>query len=113
MNLGDEIQNLAAARFLPRVDYFVDREDMGGAAEWFSSFLIANGWYLHRERRFPPPSTIHPFYISVHIHRPTFLTPAALAHFKTYEPIGCRDLHSLELLRAHGITAYYSGCLRQ
>ena len=30
-NVGDEIQSIAARRFLPRVDYYIDRDRIG---EW-------------------------------------------------------------------------------
>jgi Polysaccharide pyruvyl transferase len=110
-NLGDEIQNLAAAEYLPRIDYQVNREQMFRAADHPPSFLIANGWYLHNPRNFPPPPNLHPLYISVHLADSWFFTPEAVTHFKRHEPIGCRDLHTLELFRQRGVAAYFSGCL--
>ncbi len=110
-NLGDEIQNLAAAQYLPRVDYYVDRERMFLAADHPPSFFIANGWYLHDPRNFPPPPNLHPFYLSVHLADSWIFSPEAVMHFKRHEPIGCRDLHTLELFRQQGVVAYFSGCL--
>ncbi len=58
-NLGDDIQTLAAALFLPYVDYYVDRECLIEAAHHDPSFLIAIGRkkitakLLPNERRFP------------------------------------------------------------
>ncbi len=111
MNLGDEIQNLAARRFLPRVDDHVDRERWHEAAGRPDSFLIANGWFLHRPERFPPPPNLRPFYISLHVDGPGVLSPAAVAHLKAHAPIGCRDRYTLDLLRGLGVAAYLSGCL--
>lgn len=111
MNLGDEIQNLAAAQYLPRVDLFVDRERMHEVADGPASFLIANGWFLHRPDRFPPSGCLRPFYISLHVNGPDLLTPEAVRHFKRCGPIGCRDRHTLSLLRGRGIPSYLSGCL--
>lgn len=45
-NVGDDIQSIAARRFLPRVDYYIDRDQIG---EWENNDknetvkLIANG----------------------------------------------------------------------
>ena len=30
-NIGDEIQSIAARRFLPRVDYYINRDNINGA----------------------------------------------------------------------------------
>ena len=46
VNIGDYIQALAAAQFLPEVDGFVQRERLkeydGEACK-----VIMNGWYMH------------------------------------------------------------------
>ncbi len=55
-NLGDEIQSIAARRFLPQVDRYVDREALNdvrsedGASYW----MIMNGWFCHRAENWPP-----------------------------------------------------------
>lgn len=109
LNIGDFIQTLAAMQFLPRVDYFINRENMQLFSLKQDTFLIANGWYMHNMASFPPPENIKPFYISIHICTPDMLTEKAVEHFKKHEPIGCRDHHTLELLRGKGIIAYLSG----
>jgi hypothetical protein len=39
------------------------------------------------------------------------LNEESIAYYRAYEPIGCRDLSTVELLRARGIESYFSGCL--
>lgn len=34
-----------------------------------------------------------------------------IEYLKRYEPIGCRDEYTLEVMRNHGIKAYLNGCL--
>lgn len=56
-NVGDDIQSIAARRFLPRVDYYIDRDQIG---EWKNNDknetvkLIANGWYMRDPFKWPP-----------------------------------------------------------
>ena len=67
-NLGDEIQALAARRFLPRVDRLVEREridaDPGGDGP---TRVIVNGWFMHDPRRWPPHPKLEPLPISLHL----------------------------------------------
>lgn len=110
-NVGDYIQSLAAIQFLPRIDVFVEREDMQGVADQGDIFLIMNGWFMHRPENFPPPKNIHPFYISFCVADERMLSSDAISHLKEHEPIGCRDIATLEALSARGVKAYFSGCL--
>ena len=41
------------------------------------------------------------------------LSSKDIEYYKKYEPIGCRDLNTLRVLRREGITAYASGCITQ
>lgn len=110
-NVGDYIQSLAAIQFLPRIDIFVERENMHGVAGQGDIFLIMNGWFMHRPENFPPPKNIHPFYISFCVADERMLSSEAIDHLKQFAPIGCRDLQTMRLLRSHNIPTYYSGCL--
>lgn len=125
-NLGDEIQALAARQFLPRVDRYVDRDELSrdpGGRE--HTRLIMNGWYMARPEMWPPHPKILPLPISIHIsqHRPsrwrlwtarpsrTMLGRDGLNWLRQHGPIGARDRATEILLSAHGVEAYYSGCL--
>jgi hypothetical protein len=125
VNLGDEIQSIAARKFLPRVDQYLDREGLnevtspgGGRIK-----LIMNGWFCHRPDKWPPAAAIEPLLISMHITsnpepdsgiraREEFSRmPRALEYLRRNGPVGARDYFTLEWLRSHDIECYYSGCL--
>lgn len=125
-NLGDEIQSLAARRFLPRVDRLVSREalhlDPGGGAP---TRLILNGWFLDRPRNWPPHPRIEPLLVSFHMTvsapsrlrrwAPTvqgsLLSAKGVDYLNRWGPVGARDRRTRDLLRAAGADAYLSGCL--
>ncbi len=110
-NIGDYIQSLAAIQFLPRIDIFLERENLKTTPEGEEIFVIMNGWFMHRPENFPPPKNIRPFYISFCVADEKMLSPDAVEHLKKHGPIGCRDYDTVELLRAKGVPAYFSGCL--
>jgi hypothetical protein len=83
-------------------------------------------------KSWPPPDTLDPLFVSFHLgqyryseyfnrlersflfsrtQRHFMLSDKSLAYFKKHEPIGCRDLTTMEALRAEGIDAYFSACL--
>jgi hypothetical protein len=75
-----------------------------------------NGWFMQRPEHWPPPTNIDPLLISVHLTHNhdayrIMLQPSALDYFHEHGPVGCRDLHTLELLSDAGVDAYFSGCL--
>lgn len=118
-NIGDDIQSYAAMRFLPSVDYVIDREGM----DTFESNgervkAIMNGWYMYNKSNWPPSESIDPLWVSVHISKDDyfgigerFLDGLGGEYLKYYAPIGARDVSTLEVLKRKGIPAYLSGCL--
>lgn len=123
-DLGEEIQNVAARRFLPRVDHRIDREGMHqfGSATTGKVWVIASGDYLRRPENWPPSQYIRPLWIAMHIApirgersglapQETMLTHPAVKCLKGYGPVGARDAHTLDLLRNAGVESYLSGCL--
>ena len=56
-NAGDYIQSVAASRFLPKVDRYVNREKLN---EYSGPELklIRNGWFQHRSTKWPPSERI-------------------------------------------------------
>ena len=133
-NLGDEIQSIAAKQFLPFVDYLIDR-DTSKMVDLSSECVnihkvrtIYNGWFDGQYCQFPPPEMIDPLFISFHINETDHSTdelysfldshkislkPIAtnVSYLKSFEPIGCRDYHTVNLLTKNGISCYFSGCL--
>ena len=124
-NLGDEIQTIAALRFLPRVDTWVNRERLDEFSSDAPHKIILNGWFLHRPEHWPPSRYLRPLIISFHLTREvhagfnelmmapksTVLSPDGVKYLRRHEPIGARDLDTFRQLRAAGLRAYFSGCL--
>ena len=133
LNLGDDVQALAALRLMPRADCLVMRDGLSEfrAPPDTRAKIILNGWFMG-SKSWPPPETLDPLFVSFHLgqyryseyfnriersflfartQRHFMLGDKSLAYFKAHEPIGCRDLATLEALQAEGIKAYFSGCL--
>jgi hypothetical protein len=124
-NLGDDIQSYADERFLPQVDYIIDREklDTFCSDEGEKVSIIMGGWYLYKHLNWPPSPFIKPLPISMHFD--TFYSKVAGEKitrnfvFEEYGatwliengPIGCRDEGTKKLLEGYGIPAYFSGCI--
>ncbi len=66
-NLGDDIQSYAGYRFLPRVDYILDREHLNDppipADE--AAAVIVNGWYMDNKFNWPPSTKIEPMPMAI------------------------------------------------
>ncbi|WP_372755443.1 polysaccharide pyruvyl transferase family protein [Labilibaculum sp.] len=112
-NIGDYIQSIAAKRYLPTVDKYISREGLKLYNDE-NIAVILNGWFLHDPKQWPPSEKITPFFTSLHITPPaynSFLSESSIAYMKKFEPIGCRDLVTLNLLKNKGVEAFFSGCL--
>jgi hypothetical protein len=113
LNLGDYVQSTAAKQFLPEVNHHVTREGMHLYNDE-NIKMIMNAWYMANPENFPPSNKITPLYVSVHLNSSIIdriFRPEVIEHFKKHQPIGCRDNHTRDLLRAKGVDAYYSGCM--
>lgn len=112
-NIGDYIQSLAAQQYLPSIDYYINREELGNFSGDRTK-LIMNGWFTHHPKTWIPHPHIDPLFISFHVNKYAendMLSEAGIEYLKQHAPIGCRDYHTKETLQAHGIDAYFSGCL--
>jgi hypothetical protein len=122
-NLGDEIQSIAARRFLPRIDCMLDRDRLNAriAEPGRPVKLIMNGWYTHHPENWPPSPTLEPLLISLHLSDQMTSTGFSAAEalvvgdnaswLRRKGPVGARDLWTLNLLRINRIDAWFSGCL--
>lgn len=112
-NIGDEIQSIAASRFLPRIDKFVQREKVSEYKSDKKTKLIMNGWYMWKNNFFPPSNNIEPLLISMYFNE------AFRKHFNKKQkdyliehgPVGCRDKSTLSFLEKESVPAYFSGCM--
>jgi len=111
-NIGDYIQSVAANQFM-HATKLIEREDL---CDYHGEKLkvVLNGWFMHYPKRFPPSEDIVPLFLSFHL-RPNvakrLLTEKTVAYMKRYEPIGCRDMGTVEILERAGVKAYLSNCL--
>lgn len=120
-NIGDDIQTYAAYKFLPRVDYCIDREHMSDFVPDKKEFVkvIANGWYNHDKSSFLFSPYIYPLMVSMHFSKNdlitnpgyTFLDGYAKEKLKWFEPIGCRDENTAKELNKLGYKTFFSACL--
>ena len=113
INIGDDIQAIAARNFLRKKGYynmaFVNRENLSNyCGEPIS--LIMNGWFMHDITKFPPPESITPIFISFHCAG-EILIATHREYFKKHEPIGCRDFATVNTFKKYGIDAYFTGCM--
>lgn len=112
-NVGDYIQSLAAKQFLPRVDGYINRENLAKYKGEHTK-LIMNGWFTHNTTNWTPSDSIDPILISFHINNTAaanMLNEKGVQFLKSKQPIGCRDHFTVKLLQEKGIDAYFSGCL--
>lgn len=122
-NIGDDIQTYASSRFLPKIDYMIDRENIElfvpNKKEKVST--IMNAWYIHDGFNFNISPYILPLYTSVFFKYieyykgievgSDYLNRNIIKSLKNYGPVGCRDNHTKKMLNKLGIESYFSGCL--
>ena len=93
----------------------IDRDFSSGREYPENTWLISNGWFMHRNFfgavDFPYPKNVNPLMISFHIQDTDVLTPEVVKELKRIEPIGCRDWTTLYRLRDYGISSFFSGCV--
>ena len=112
-NIGDYIQALASAQFLPAMDGFVDREHLK-AYDDEETKMVMNGWFMHHPEQWPPSEKIHPLFVAFHINvlaQDAMLSPRGISYLRKFAPIGCRDKGTMRLLADKGVEAYFSGCM--
>lgn len=119
-NIGDDIQTYAAKRFLPNIDYFIDREDLNCFIPQKKEYVsvIMNGWFMHNKAAWPPTPYINPLLVSMHFTclekvdvGEKYLQGLGGEYLKQHEPIGSRDIETGKRLTRNGIENYFSGCM--
>lgn len=114
-NLGDEIQTIAADRFVGQIEARFDRDHLKTVRSDRKYVLILNGWYSENVKTcFPPAECFIPVIIGFHISEESkdyLLSSSCLQYFKQHEPIGCRDSQTMKWLKEAGVDAYLSKCL--
>ena len=114
VNIGDYIQALASRQFVGNTDIFIERETE--LKSYCSELvkMIMNGWYTNNPQNFPPSELIKPLFVAFNISKqgvPDMLRPECIEYYKKFEPIGCRDMNTMQMLQEKGVDAYFSGCM--
>lgn len=114
INLGDDVQSIAAMRLLPKVDYLIPREELHTFDK--KCKLICNGWFTEDAKAWPPHPNIEPLIVSFHatskknVHK-KIIKPSLAPYYNQFAPIGCRDKKTLQYFTNIGVDAYFSACL--
>lgn len=119
-NIGDDIQTYTATKFLPHIDYYIDREDLNCFIPENKEIvsMIMNGWFMHNKAAWPPSPYINPLLISMHFTclekidvGEKYLQGFGGEYLKKHQPIGSRDVETQKRLNRNGIENYFSGCM--
>lgn len=110
-NVGDAMQSLGALRVMGGADVYLDREGLHDILAPRDVLLVAAGNFSEElPLGWGPRPPVKPLYIGTRFS-PHLMTPAFVEHLRAQGPIGARDPATLELLQAHSVDAYFSGCL--
>lgn len=117
-NIGDDIQSYAQMRFLPQIDYVIDRERLDTFSCEEKVAVIMNAWYMYNKSNWPPSASIYPLLLSMHIAEDDyfgigtkFLDGLGGDYLRNHGPVGARDESTLNLLQKKEIESYWSGCM--
>lgn len=126
-NIGDDIQSIAARKFLPETAIPINREFLHQFYSDQTIHLIMNGWFMHTKKAgwphanffppqesWPPSSSINPLLISIHFTKsffPEAFSDKGIQYLKEHGPVGARDYSTLTELMNRNIPSYFSGCL--
>lgn len=109
-NVGDDIQTVAVAQHLPRIDFFLRREELRHYAGP-ECILVMNGWFMPESEDWPPSEAITPIFFGFHVQERARQAMARnVDYLKRHAPIGCRDRGTMELMKSLGVEAYVSLC---
>lgn len=116
VNLGDQVQSLAAEQHLPSVDEHLDRDSLHDVAGPREHVVIMNGWFSDFPQNWPPSEAVQPVFFGFHMTwrngaKDRFLQADSVAYLKQHGPIGCRDRQTRDWLLEKGVDAFYSKCL--
>eukprot|EP00890_Picochlorum_soloecismus_P002184 jgi/Picsp_1/2967/NSC_01191-R1_polysaccharide pyruvyl transferase len=118
-NVGDEIQSLASASWLPYVDAHVERDNLNSALldkfpeRGVKTFM--NGWYGSKNMPWPPSKSIDPISLAMHIEPSVFHVFASNSSLKYLTAngalVGARDTSTETFLSSNGVRTFFSGCM--
>ncbi len=113
--MGNEFQSIAVKRFiadeLGQEVAYTPWNFLSIQYSWKKKVVVMNGWFGFPNFSFPPSTSLEPRYVGFHNDNSKFiLHQKGVAHLKRFQPIGCRDTHSMIELQKAGIDSYVSYC---
>jgi len=94
----------------------LDRDALNAGRDGNGGWAFVHGWHGRRAQGYGvmlPPRGWNPLYIGIYLMTDDLLTDAEWERLRQYEPIGCRDMHTVALMRRRGAKSYFSGCVVQ
>lgn len=110
VNLGDDLQGIATSLNLPAVDRLVDRDQLSGLRLDERHFCLMQSWFTKQRLR-APSDALDPLFFGYCFGSDTMQYGLWPRYLRRYQPIGARDLRSVELMKGRGIDTFWSGCL--
>lgn len=114
-NIGDEVQTIAALSLLPQGAAVVpvnrDALSLFKGRPGRRTLVLFNGWHTHAPGEWPPASSIVPALEGFHLATDSLLhSEKTVDYLKRFGPVGCRDSHTVSVMRSYGVDAFFSGC---
>lgn len=124
VNIGDNLQFMAVDNLYKRA--MINKEDivylkMEELCDYIGEMLILPmNWSLFdanymRDGKIAISQHITPVFLATTIesatHDDVYFNEYNIAYLKKYEPIGCRDEYTMQVLCRYGIDAYLNGCM--
>ena len=114
LNVGDHIQSLAAAHFLPRVDNLFDRDTQPNISS--NHTMILNAWWPAQGFLHNLPPYINPVLTAIHIDQASKNKTAQLLNknmdmYKNFGPVGARDMETYGAFKKLNIPTMFSACM--
>ena len=114
-NIGDEVQSIASAHFLPRVDVLLPRDKPLPPLKKETTVLM-NAFWRHYSWLYQPMTNIYPVTVAMHV---TSAWNSASkkkwienkSFFAKFSNIGTRDTTTLDIFKEIGIPAQMTGCM--
>jgi hypothetical protein len=110
-NLGDDIQTLAASYLLPDFGGYASRESLNLIND--ECIVILNGYFM-ASNNWPPSPSVKPVFFGFHVRpesKKAIFSQEGIEYLKKWQPIGCRDIGTMNAMLENGIEAFYSRCL--
>lgn len=116
----DEFTNLVLENNIDGFNFvFIKRDNLHEQSQYQgldNIITIMNGWWMwpfnkNKELSFDIPKNLKPIFTSFHIHDNSLLNEKNIKTFKRFQPIGCRDIDTLNKLKNKNIDCFFSGCL--